>query len=78
MDQYQKESIFAGAIIALGMICGSIALMKMGVISVVLSSSSALPFLVLLAGSTVICGGLIMLGSAMLSRAKNRRQPASA
>jgi hypothetical protein len=92
MDQYQKEHIFAGAIIAVGMICGSIALMKLGIISVVLSSSSALPFLILLIGTTVISGGLITLGSAMWSRArshsireeqtsaldKNRHEPASA
>jgi high-affinity Fe2+/Pb2+ permease len=93
MNQNQKETIFAGAIIAVGMICGSIAMLKMGVISVVLSSSSALPFLILLIGSTVICSGLVMLGSMKLSRArmhqtqddqprdtfdKNRHHPASA
>jgi hypothetical protein len=93
MDQYQKEHIFAGAIIGVGMICGSIAMMKMGVISVVLGSNSALPFLILLIGTTVISSGLITLGSAMWSRArahqlheeqtqgtmdKNRREPASA
>jgi membrane protein implicated in regulation of membrane protease activity len=93
MGQYQKEHVFAGAIIAVGMICGSIALMKMGIIAAVVSSSSALPFIILMIGTTVISGGLITLGSAMWSRArshpiheeqahstldKNRREPASA
>jgi uncharacterized membrane protein HdeD (DUF308 family) len=90
MEHYQKERIFAGAIIAVGMICGSIAMIRLGIISVVLNSDSALPFAVLFIGTTVISAGLIMIGSAMWSRAEkhqidemqadgaNKRQPASA
>jgi hypothetical protein len=70
MDQYQKEHLFAGAVIAVGMICGSIALMKLGIIGAVWGSRSSVGLIILLVGTTVVCGGLITLGSAIWGRAR--------